>query len=244
VAVRFEILARCPRTQARRGRLHTRKRRRWVTRAGLLFLLLLASPLYAPRLLAFPHQTRIGDHLVYSERPLSPRLGEVVARADAKVRADPIGGAGPLDQSIFLPVGGLRWHWLAVWAADAFALSRPFSEPVVVNHSDPARDLSTNGHGATRRLSDILAHEMTHGAIRARYGLRSFTFSTELVEGYCDHVAGSSTLTDAQATALVRAGRTSPALPYWRGRKKVERELAANGGDLDRLFLGAGRKPD
>lgn len=213
------------------------KRRRWINRILGAALLLLASPLVAPQLLAFPYKAKVGAHRVYSEQPIHPRVASIVAGADAKVLADPLGKARPLDQAIFLTDGGWRWRWPAVSAADAFALSRPIGEPVIINHANPARDTMTNAYGARRRLTDIVAHELTHGAIRAEFGtLRSLFASRELVEGYADHVAGSSALTDAEARQLIATRITRPALAYWNGRKKVEARLAGNGGDVQKLF--------
>ncbi|GAA4022402.1 hypothetical protein GCM10022280_23810 [Sphingomonas swuensis] len=209
----------------------------WPGRVAVAAVLILASPLLAPRLLAFPHSTTVGQHHVYSDMPITPAVRRIVGAADDKVRASPLGDARPLDQDVVLTDGGWRWRWLAISASDAFALSRPLGEPVIVNHSDPSRDIMTNAYGATRRLTDVVAHELTHGAIRARFGIvRAQLMPAELVEGYCDHVAGSSTLSDAQAKALIASGQTRPALLYWTGRKKVEAALEANGNDVDRLF--------
>jgi hypothetical protein len=78
---------------------------------------------------------------------------------------------------------------------------------------------------------------MTHGLIRAHFGLLAdWKYPAELREGYCDHVAGSSSLTDRDARMLELAGKEIPALAYWRGRKKVEGALAANHGDVDAMF--------
>ena len=57
--------------------------------------------------------------------------------------------------------------------------------------------------------------------------------------GYCDHVAGGGSLTDAEAQAMIRAGASSGALDYWRARQRVEATLRANGGSVDALFAGA-----
>lgn len=214
-------------------------RLRWLNRACTALGLVVASPLVAPQLLAFPHQARIASHIVYSEQPIGPAVEKLVRDADARMLASPLGRARPLDQSIFLTDGGWRWKWLAISASNSFAISRPLGEPVIVNRSEPALDLVRNRrlNSRTRALSDVLVHELTHGAIRARFGIvRSARMPTELVEGYADHVAGSSGLTDAEAEAMLRSGERHPALVYWTGRKKVERALARNGGDVTRLF--------
>ena len=107
----------------------------------------------------------IGRHRVYSEAPIGTSIATVVAAADDKVAYSPIRDARASDQSLFLTKGGWRWNWLSMGQRDAFALSRPLVETVVVNASDAARDRVVNCKliGGVRTFSDTLAHEMTHG---------------------------------------------------------------------------------
>lgn len=215
------------------GEARNVRRRAWRNRGLLVAGGLLASPLLAPQLLAFPYQARVTGHRIYAERPITPAVTALVEQADRRMLASPLGRARPLTQPIFLTDGGWRWRWLAVSASDSIALSRPIGEPVILTRADPARDRMGNG----RRMSDVLMHEFTHGAIRAHFGqLAALRFPTELVEGYADHVAGSSRFSDAEARTLIRAGKDHPALVYWTGRKKVEARLQGNGGNVDRLF--------
>ena len=94
--------------------------------------------------------------------------------------------------------------------------------------------------GPARTLSSIIAHETCHGMERRRYGvLMSVTKPTWLVEGYCDHVAQESTLSDARAAEIKARGADHPAMVYYEGRKKVEAILAANGGNVDKMFAEA-----
>lgn len=215
-----------------------------ANRGGAIILVLLASPLLAPQLLAFPHVAKVSGHRVYSEMPIDPGLGAIVAAADAKVARSPIANAKQPDQPIFLTAGGWRWTWLATTQRDAFALTRPLSESVIVNRSDPSTDSVRNGRavGGLVTLSGTIAHEMTHGLIRAHFGLiAAQRYPRELIEGYCDHVAGRSSLSDADAQRLITTHTEHPALPYWRGRKKVEAALHANGGSVDALFANWGK---
>jgi len=88
-----------------------------------------------------------------------------------------------------------------------------------------------------RSLDRVIAHEMTHGAIRAHFGpAADLRYPQELREGYCDYVADESSLSDAEAKALIARGESVPALPYWKGRKKVEARMAEPGMTVDRLF--------
>ncbi|HYI42754.1 MAG TPA: hypothetical protein VD768_03935 [Sphingomicrobium sp.] len=202
-------------------------------------LLIAVSPLAAPKLLAFPYAETIGAHAVYSEKPIGADLKDIVTSADRLVALSAIGSARPANQPIYLTDGGWRWIWLSGLGNKAFAVSRPVVETIVVNRSDAKRDLVSNGRpiAGNRGLHGTIAHEMTHGSIRAHFGiLADLRYPAALREGYADFVAGGGSLTDAEAQALERTGRAVPALDYWRGRKQVEAALAKNGGSVDALF--------
>lgn len=132
-----------------------------------------ASPLAAPRLLAFPYSTIVGQHHVYSETPIDPGLASLVSNADRKLAGSPLAPSRASDQSIFLTRGGWRWRWLALNSAGAFALTRPLSEAVIVNRSDMARNDVSNGApvAGNRSLDGTIVHEMTHGLIRSHFGI-------------------------------------------------------------------------
>lgn len=206
----------------------------WIMlyRAVGLLGLGLVSVVFAPQLLAFPHVARIGDMHVHSERPIPARMTAVLARSDQLLRGSEIYGPGH-GRRIFLTDGGWRWRVLSIGAPSAFAFSRTFTEAIVVNRSDAATDVVI---GRRRSLSSIIAHEQTHGLLRARYGvLVDWRAPRWLVEGYADHVAGESTLTDAEAAALRSRGIAHPALVYFEGRKRVAAALA-EGRSVDSLF--------
>lgn len=211
----------------------------WFNRLAAIAVFVGLSPIAAPRLLAFPYSARIGQHHVYAEAPIDPRLAKIVAEADAAVARSPLASARAPDQSIYLTSGGWRWTWLALQSRAAFATSRPFIETVVVNRSDQRNDMVANGASIAgrRSLHGSIAHEMTHGLIRAHFGASAdWRYAADLREGYCDHVAGGGSLTDEQARALGGDARNIPAFAYWQGRKKVEAALAANRGNVDAMF--------
>ena len=200
-------------------------------------LLLFAATLVAPQLLFFPYAARAGGWEIQSEQPIPPEIAQVVARADALLAASPINQ--PQPRRVFLTDGGWRWHLLAVKSADAFGLTRPVSEAIIINSSDVAGDVVRNGRevGGRRSLSGTLAHEATHGLLRARFGIiATARMPNWQVEGYCDHVAQESSLDDATARALLAAGRDHPALVYWQGRQRVAALLARVGGDVDAMM--------
>lgn len=197
------------------------------------------SPLAAPQLLAFPHHTVSNGSEVWSEAPLpQDQIDRVTARAAALDAASPLADRAGEPRRIFLTQGRWRWNWLALQSRGAFAVTRAVGGAVLVNRNDLAADRVVNAPGRTRTLSGVLAHETCHGMERRRFGvIKSDVLAPQwLREGYCDHVAQESTLSDADVARLRAEGRSAPALVYYEGRRRVAAALAANGGNVDALF--------
>lgn len=217
------------------------RRMAWVVFGGVAAVLVTSA--VAPEVLAFPHRQVIGDTVLYSEAPIPATMPQLLAHSDALLQRSAIYGPG-YGRRIFLTDGGWRWRVLALQSAGAFAFSRPLTETVVINRSDAVHDRVFNGRsvGGSRSLSGVIAHERTHGLIRAHFGaLADMVYPAWLREGYCDVVAGGSTLSDREAAALEAAHQSHPALLYYHGRKRVEAALRANGGSVDAVFAQAGR---
>lgn len=213
-------------------------------RVGLMIgapILLLASPLIAPQLLAFPHYAEAGDSQIWSETPIDQAaLDKVMARAETLVSASPIARERE-PRSIFLTDGSWRWLWLANINRGTFALTRLAGQNLIVNRADLAADRIVNNRpvGGSRKLSSVLAHEITHGVLLHHFGLIAMMGQPRWrVEGYCDHIAQESALTPQDVARIEARGEKHPALLYFHGRKRVEAELAANGGSVDALFSG------
>jgi len=210
---------------------------RWI---ASVLLLLAVAVVYAPQLLAFPYKQRIGTVTVYAERPIDPRIGSELARAEGLLRTSPL-YTGSLDRSLFLTDGGWRWRLLAIQSPGAFAFRRPFSSAIMFNRSDIGADRVTNGRaiGGTRTLSGVMAHETTHIMIANHLGeVSSAMLPTWQSEGYADHVARESSLTDADAESLRNTGPSASSLVYYDARRRVEAALQANGGSVHALFGG------
>ncbi len=169
------------------------------------------------------------------------QLTAILTDADRRVATSPLSNP-PEHRHVFLTQGGWRWHWLALQSSGSFALTRPLGTGIVLNRSDLAAGRVYNGRqiGGTRSLSAVIAHETTHDMIRRHFSiLDSAFFPTWLTEGYCDHVAGESSLTAEEVARLKTRGQSHPAVLYYEGREKVSSMLAANGGSVDRLFAEA-----
>lgn len=213
--------------------------RDWVKWALTVLFIIGAVPLAVPQLLAFPYKAEIGGHILYAETPIpEAEAVAILDEAAARIATSPL-AVEPETRRIFLTNGGWRWHWLAAGSSDAFAISRPILETIVVNRSDIRANHVTNGAeiGGVRSLSGVIAHEVAHGMIRRRFGVASDRlYPGWLIEGYADHVAGESSLDEADLAALAESGEDHPALRYYHGRRRVEAILRGNGESVDSLF--------
>ncbi|MEN9683598.1 MAG: hypothetical protein RIQ99_689 [Pseudomonadota bacterium] len=200
---------------------------------------IVATPILAPQLLAFPYQAKIGSDHVWSTAPLlRPQLDQILQDANTRTQASPL-ALRTESRDIFLTDGGWRWLYLANTTHNSFALTRAFTNSVVINQFDPSTGVVSNGTGigSKRGLAGVIAHEKCHGMVSRQFGRFVDVLKPQwLREGYCDYVAGESSLTAADVAALQAAGRSHPALPYYLGRQRVAATLAANGGNVERLF--------
>jgi hypothetical protein len=204
----------------------------------------LASVFYPP-LLLFPHKRMVGVTPVYSASPIPDEIEGVIGRADALVRASPLFAPEVLSRPVYLTDGGLRWRLLSLNVSNSLALSRPAVETIVVNRSDVAMDrVWYSGNPVPARdLTSVIAHERTHVLIRQRFGLLSSqVYPTWVVEGYSDHVSGTGSVSDEAAARMIAEGRRTRGLFYYESRKRVTRELEANGGSVEALFQSSQRR--
>lgn len=202
-------------------------------------LVLLASPLAAPQLLAFPYRAQSSIGTVWSDVPIDPLALDAVTSETRRLLAESPISEEDGTRSIFLTNGGWRWLWLANTSRGGFALTRPISAAVIVNASNLQSDRVTNeaAIAGERSLSAVLAHEFTHGDLRRHFGFVHMAMQPQWkVEGYADHIAQESSLSPEEAENLIARGESHPALIYFEGRQQVAAELEANGGSVEALF--------
>jgi hypothetical protein len=216
---------------------------RWLRWIPLAATVLVLAPIHLPALLMFPYKAEADGITVRSEMPLPPeQLGPVLARAQARIQSSPLSRHPRQDHSIYLTSGGWRWEWLALGSRETFAVTRMFTENSIINRSDLATDTvwSRRRVGSHRHLSTDIAHETCHSLIRDHFGIvATLRAPAWVIEGYCDHVAGESTLSAADVARLEATGISHPTIENYRARERVAAILAANGGSVDRLFAGA-----
>lgn len=214
-------------------------RLRWFAVAAILTV---EAPVLAPALLLFPYKTVARGYTVRSEMPLPPAaLDRVLADAERRINTSPL-ARGERPANLYLTTGGWRWNWVSLSQSQNFAVTRFFSDSVVLNRTDLARNLvfSRREIGSQRGLSSDIAHEVTHGMIYHHFGLfTALTAPKWVIEGYCDHVAGESTLSAADVAQFEAAHVQHAVMDNFRARLRVTNALAANSGSVDRLFAEA-----
>ncbi len=212
--------------------------------ASIIFAALVAVPLVAraaPQILFWPHHAQLAGFDVYANAPISPQLASHLAAAKSRLQAQGNYDV-PIRKKLFLTDGGWRWNLLALRSYRAFAISLPITEAIIVNQSDqPANRISLSpkihGVGGVRSLDGVIAHELTHGYLRKRFGYIKITTAPNwLIEGYCDYVANESSLNAADVAQLRARRQDHPALVYYDGRQKISTMIAQQHLTVEEIF--------
>ena len=158
----------------------------------------------------FAYSADHGKFRVYSREPMGPEIENILDAAEERLRTSPIYD-GEDRRDIYLTGSFGMYAFLSHTAYDAFANSVPFIGNVFISKTDVAADrvFIRRSYSNSRSLSGVVAHETAHLFIRKRYGtVRSIFLPTWKVEGYCEYVAGDSTIPLDEG---IRRWRESPA---------------------------------
>jgi hypothetical protein len=199
---------------------------------GYLLLLMFPQPLFAYTV-TYEHYT------VHSREPIDPEIQSVLDSAETRLKRSPIYDAD-IDRSIYLTNGFKMYALLSHKAYKSFANSVPFINNVFLNKTDVPGDrvYMNREKNNSRSLSGVIAHETTHLFIRNRYG----TVTASLMpawknEGYCEYIAGDSTISLAEG---MRLWRENPAddtgYRYTKYHAMVKYLLEVEGLTVDELF--------
>lgn len=158
----------------------------------------------------FAYSADHGKFRVYSREPMGPEIERILDAAEARLRTSPIYD-GDDRRDLYLTGGFGMYAFLSHKAYGSFANSVPFVDNVFISKTDLAADrvFIRRSYSNSRSLSGVIAHETAHLFIRKRYGTVSSIFlPTWKVEGYCEYVAGDSTIPLDEG---IRRWRESPA---------------------------------
>ena len=184
-----------------------------LKRAGrYLFLSLAAAYLL---LLSFPqvlfaHEVSYKNFTIYSREPLDQSVYPMLDKVEARLAASPL--TTPEVKSKILLTGSQRlYSMLSLYiGGNSFGKGLPLlpTSNVFINDADVSRDLvfreaPTNNQ---RSLSGVVAHEVTHLLIKKKFGyVKNVMMPAWKKEGYCEYIAGGSTLDHDTGVRLWKA---------------------------------------
>lgn len=174
-----------------------------IIAVAYLVLLNFPQPLFA-------HSAEYKGFNVYSREEIGIEMNTVLDRAETRLKASPIYDEA-VRRDVYLTGSFGMYTFLSHKAYNGFGNSVPFVNNIFINKADAANDLvfMNREKNNSRSLSGVIAHEVAHILIRRRYGtLQSMTFPTWKTEGYCEYVAGDSTIRLEEG---LRLWRESPA---------------------------------
>src|ERR1043166_1803229 len=176
-----------------------------VTILAINYLLLL----YFPQPL-FAYSTDYGTFQVHSRQPIGSELAAVLDSAEARLKRSPLYDKS-VKRHVYLTDGFGMYALLSHKAYKSFPNSVPLIDNIFVDKSDvPADRVFVNrAKNNSRSLSGVIAHEVTHLFIRRRYGtLAASIMPVWKNEGYCEYIAGDSTISIEEG---IRLWRENPA---------------------------------
>ena len=182
----------------------------------LTVLALLYAGLQAFPQVLFAHSVTANGISIYSRSPLPPAAAECATRAAALVQQSELAVPGRHER-VFVCNSPWLFRLFNPRSPGAFAVRISLTGRVFVAdadfQSDTARRSSPDFN--TRKLSSVMAHEITHGLIRHRLGLWRGTLLPDWVdEGYCEYVARESSFPEAEGLRRFAAAEVHPSSAY------------------------------
>lgn len=170
-----------------------------ATTVFLAYLFTICFPQYL-----FAHEVTYRNFQVYSREPFDEHIQKVLDDAEARLSKSTIYDR-EISRRVFLTNSHGMYAFLSNKAFRSFANSVPLINNILINKSDVADDsvfLNRPEHNK-RSLSGVIAHEVTHLLIRKKVGVvRASLMPTWKNEGYCEFVAGDSTITYEEGVKL------------------------------------------
>jgi hypothetical protein len=201
------------------------------------YLLTICFPQYL-----FAHDIAYKNFKVYSREPLDENIHKILDDAETRLSKSPIYDS-EISRRVFLTNSYGFYAFLSNKAFRSFANSIPGIDNILINKSDVASDsVYVNRPERNKRsLSGVIAHEVTHLFIRKKVGIvRSVLMPTWKNEGYCEYVAGDSSLTFHEGVKLWKENPNDDSqYRYFKYHLMVKYLLETERLTVDEVFQGA-----
>lgn len=195
-------------------------------------------------LISFPqvllaNSTVQGHFTVYSREPQNNGIVNVLDSAEQRLRRSPLYDES-VERRVYLTGSFGMYSLLSNKAYRSFANSVPLINNILINKSDVEQDrvyVNRPEHNS-RTLSGVIAHEVTHLFIRQHYGtVKSSLMPTWKNEGYCEYIAGDTTMPFEEGMRLWRENTSGDTgYRYIKYQAMVKYLLENEGLSVDALF--------
>ena len=147
----------------------------------------------------FAHEVSYKNFTVYSREPLDDSVYAMLDKVETRLSASPL-NTPEVKPKILLTGSQRLYSMFSLYiGGNSFGKGLPLlpTSNVFINDADVGQDLvfrkaPTNNQ---RSLSGVVAHEVTHLLIRKKFGyVKNVTLPAWKKEGYCEYIAGGSTL--------------------------------------------------
>ena len=200
--------------------------------AAYVLLLYFPQPLFA-------YSANYGNITIHSREPVGPEMDTVIAGVNERLKKVSFFNTDRTRQ-IYLTGGYKMYALLSHKAYRSFANSLPLINNIMINKADVAADrvFVDREKNNSRSLSGVMAHEITHLLIRERYGtLKASMMPTWKNEGYCEYIAGDTTIPFEEGVRLWRENpNDDTAYRYIKYQAMVQYLLEKGKISVDELF--------
>lgn len=204
------------------------------TVAVLAYFLTIVFPQYL-----FAYEITHKSLKVYARAPFDESIKQILDAAEFKLEKSPLYDASQTDK-IFLTGSYAFYGFLSNKAYASFGNSVPLIDNVLINKTDVNQDLvfAPRDVPNSRSLSGVLAHEVTHLMIRNKFGaIKSLvSIPTWKNEGYCEYVAGATTLSFDEGVKLWKENSNDVRLAYFKYHQMVKYLLDDEKISVEDLF--------
>ena len=187
----------------------------------------------------FAHEIKHKNFKVYSSQPFDENVYKILDDAEMRLSKSTINNP-EISRRVFLTNSHSIYTFLSNKAFRSFANSVPLINNILINKSDTANDLvyMNRPENNKRSLSGVIAHEVTHLFIREKFGnLSGLTLPTWKIEGYCEYIAGDTTITFEEG---VRRWKENPSddskYSYFKYTLRVKYLLETENLTIDEVF--------
>jgi hypothetical protein len=211
---------------------------RTTERATQILILCYFIPFLFPQLL-FGYSTSKHGITLYTREPIPVEASHILDKIHAKLASSVLYDKDDTFRIFLCKTKAIYWL-LSPLNRYGFASSYPLTDNIVVARTNLSSNTSRTYRTTNKRfLSDVITHECGHVLIARRLGRQTAYFKPKwLQEGYCEYIAGSSTISNEHGNALIRDQWEGESVPfdYYMWRRMVEYLITCEKKDIKQLM--------